>query len=54
MLKSITKKKTNQTLKQELVNFLKENGDVEQAGINEIANKTKDPIEAINIINQYE
>ena len=40
-------------MKQELLNFLKENGDVEQAGTNEIANKTKNPIEAINIINQY-
>lgn len=35
-------------MKQELQNFLKENGGVEQAGINEIANKTKNPIEAIN------
>ena len=35
-------------MKQELLKFLKENGDVEQAGTNEIANKTKNPIEAIN------
>ena len=40
-------------MKQEVLNFLKGNGGVEQAGINEIANKTKNPIEAINIINQY-
>ena len=36
--KSKTEKKTNESLKQELLNLLKENNDFEELGLNETAN----------------
>ena len=50
--KTIWKKKTNGTVKKELLNSLRENNIVEQPGLN-IDNVT-DPREAISIINSYE
>ena len=40
-LKSITKKKTNETIKHELLNLLHENDHLEEQGLNEIANYVK-------------
>ena len=40
-------------MKQQLLNFLKENDDEEEPGLNEIANGIKDPEKAIKIIKHY-
>ena len=40
-LKSITKKKTNETIKHELLNLLHENDHLEEQSLNEIANYVK-------------
>ena len=37
MTKRIVKKKTNETIKRELLNFLEENDNVEEQGLNEAA-----------------
>ena len=37
MSKRIVKKKTNETIKRELLNFLEENDNVEEQGLNEAA-----------------
>ena len=39
--KSITKKKTNEIIKRELLNSLQENDDVEEQGLNKTANSVK-------------
>ena len=49
-LKSITKKKTNKTVKRELLNSLQDNDDVEVQGLNETANNVNNYQEAILII----
>ena len=52
--KSKIKKKTNQSVKQELLKSLKENDDVEEQGLNETVNNVNNSQEAIIIINSYE
>ena len=52
--KSITKKKTNETVKRELLNSLQENDDVEEQGLNKTAKNVKNSQEAIIIIRRYE
>ena len=47
--KSITKKKTNEIIKRELLNSLQDNDDIEEQGLNETANLQ----EALRIINRY-
>ena len=49
-----TKRKTYETVKQELLNSLKEIKDANKPGLSEIANETKNPKEAILIICCYE
>ena len=51
--KSITKEKTNETTKRELVNSLQENDDVEEQGLNETANNVSNSQETILIIRRY-
>ena len=51
--KSITKEKTNETIKRELVNSLQENDDVEEQGLNETANNVSNSQETILIIRRY-
>ena len=48
------KKKTHETVKQELLISLKENDEVEESGLDETANATKDPTEAVVIIQREE
>ena len=43
--KSITKKKTNEAIKRELLNSLQENADVEEQGLNETANVYISPLQ---------
>ena len=52
--KSITEKKTNETVKRELLNSLKENDDVEEQGLNETLHNVSNPHEAMLIIGCYE
>ena len=52
--KSKIKKKTNQSVKRELLKSLKENDDVEEQGLNETVNNVNNSQEAIIIINSYE
>ena len=52
--KSKIKKKTNQSVKQELLKSLKENDDVEEQGLNETVKNVNNSQEAIIIINSYE
>lgn len=54
VLKSITKKKTNETVKQEFLNLLQENDDVEEQALNGTANNVNNSQEAILIIRHYE
>ena len=49
--KSVTKKKTNETIKQEFLNSLLENDDVGEQGLNETANNVNNSQEAI--LRQY-
>ena len=51
--KSITMKKTNKTVKGELLNSLQENYDVEEQGLNETANSVNKPQETMLIIRRY-
>ena len=51
---SITKKKTNENIKQELLNSLQENDDVEEQGLQETTNNVNNSQEAILMINRYE
>ena len=48
--KSITKKKTNEIIKRELLNSLQDNDDIEEQGLSETANLQ----EAVRIINRYD
>ena len=54
VLKSVLKKKTHETMKQELLNSLKENDDEEEPSLKETTTATSDPQEAILIIHRYE
>ena len=52
--KSKTKKKTNESIKRELLNSLKENDDAEEHGFSKTANNVNNSQEAIVIIRRYE
>ena len=52
--KSKTKKKTNESIKRELLNLFKENNDVEEQGLNETVNNLNNSQEVIVIIRRYE
>ena len=52
--KSITKNKTNEIIKRELLNLLQENDDVEEQGLIETINNVNSSQEAIRLINRYE
>ena len=54
MSKSITKRKSNETMKQELLNSLQDNDDVEKKGLKERSNKVSNSQEATIIIRRYE
>ena len=54
MSKSKTKKETNQSIKAELLNSLKENDDVEEQGFNETVNNFKNSQKAIVTIRRYD
>ena len=51
---SINKKKTNETIKQELLHSLQENDDAEEQELNETANNVNNSQELILIIHCYE
>lgn len=53
VLKNLLRKKTKETVKQELLNSLMENNEMEEPGLGETANATKDIAEAIKIIQRY-
>ena len=53
MSKNVTKNKTNETIKQELLDSLQENDDVEEQGLNKTVNNVNKSREAILIINSY-
>ena len=48
--KSKTKEKTNESIKQELLNLLKENDDIEEQGLNETVNNVNYSQDEIVII----
>ena len=50
--KRIAKKKTNKIIKQELLNFLQENDDFEEQGLNKTANNVSNSQKAIKIISR--
>ena len=52
--KSKTKKRTNESIKRELLNLLKGNDDVEEQGLNTKANNVKNFQETIALIYRYE
>ena len=54
MSKSITKKKTNEIIKREMLNLLQENDDVEKRVLNETADNVNNSQEAKRLINRYE
>ena len=54
VLESITKKKMNETVKQEFLNLLQENDDFEEQALNGTANNVNNSQEAILIIRHYE
>ena len=54
MSKSITNRKSNETMKQELLNSLEGNDDVEEKGLKERSNKVSNSQEATIIIRRYE
>ena len=54
MSKSITNSKSNETMKQELLNSLQGNDDVEEKGLKERSNKVSNSQEATIIIRRYE
>ena len=51
--KNVTKNKTNETIKQELLDSLQENDDVEEQGLNKTVNNVNKSREAMLIINSY-
>ena len=54
VLKRIVKKKTNESIKRELLNSLQENDNVKEQGLNERANNVNNSQEAILVIHRYE
>ena len=52
--KTVRKKKTSETIKQELVNSIKEDDDLEESDIDSIADTITDPIEPLRLIQPYE
>lgn len=54
MLKNTSKKKTKETVKDELLNSLMKKNKMEEQGLEEMANIIADPKEAIRMIKQYE
>ena len=54
VLKSITKKKTHETAKRELLNSWQENHDVEEAVLNKTASQINNPQEAMLVISRYD
>ena len=53
MSENITKKKTKEAIKRELLNLLQENDDVEEQGVNRTANNVNNSSEAVLIIRCY-
>lgn len=53
MLKNTSKKKTKETVKEELLNSLMKKNKMEEQGLEEIANIIADPKEAIRMINKH-
>ena len=53
VLKSITKEKTNETMKQEFLNLLQPNDDVEEQWLNEVAYNVNNSQEAILTNRRY-
>ena len=53
VLKSIIKEKTNETMKQEFLNLLQPNDDVEEQWLNEVANNVNNSQEAILTNRRY-
>ena len=51
--KSITKKKTNEIVKRELLNSIQENDDVKEQGLNETVSSFNNSQEAVLIIHHY-
>ena len=54
MLKTVTKKKTHEKVKQKYLSLSKENDDVQEQELNETGNATNELEEAIILIHQYE
>ena len=54
MLKNTSKKKTKETVKDELLNSLMKKNKMEEQGLEEMANIIADPKEAIRMIKHYE
>lgn len=52
--KSINKKKSNETIKRELLNLLQENDNIEEQELNETVNNFNNSQDAILIIRRYE
>ena len=52
--KTTRKKKTSDTVKQELLNSIKKDDNLEEPDINATADTMKDPLEAIRLIQSYE
>ena len=53
MSENITKTKTKEAIKRELLNLLQENDDVEEQGVNKTANNVNNSSEAVLIIRCY-
>ena len=51
--KTTRKKKTNKTIKQELLNSLKENANLEEPGLDATGDTITDTFEAVKIIKRY-
>ena len=51
--KTTRKKKTSDTVKQELLNSIKKDDNLEEPDINATADTIKDPLEAIRLIQSY-
>ena len=51
--KAIRKKGANKRVKQELLNSLKGNDEIEDLGLDETANETNGPLKALTIMQRY-
>ena len=51
--KTTRKKKTNETIKQELLNSLKENDNLEESGLDATGDTITDTFEAVKVIKRY-